>query len=159
MPVDDQFERLLEKAQSFSVPRNRQWFPLLHGKGAKGVISWRVNGEEVTFLVADVPRLLARFQLVGHHYHTKNLWRWAWAEPEATAEGCSDALVVRRYGEEHGIPQLTSPELAADALLPPRLAAVAVMLNDGDGSFPLALRKGVFDLVVLHSVREADASA
>ena len=156
---DKAFDKLLEKALAFSVPRNRRWFQLLHGKGAEGAISWRVNGEEVTFLVHDKPRLHARFQLVGLHYHKDNLWRWAWAEPGATDEKCNDALVVRRYGQEHGIPQLTSPELAADAQLPMRLTALAVMLNDGDGAFPLVLRQGVFDLVVLHSIREADASA
>jgi hypothetical protein len=156
---DRDFDQLFAKAQAFAVPRNRRWFPLLQAKSGRGVISWRVTGQDVTFLLDDAPRIAARYQLVGHLYHKENRWRWAWAEPDAIAEFCRDALVVRRYGEEHGIRRLTSPEWSGNPLMSSRFAAIAVMLNDGDGSFPLPLRHGVIDHVVLHSIRKMDASA
>jgi len=150
---DFSFQAIAEKARDYAIPRGRRFLSLLHHGAATPHISWQVNADQVVFLVDHSARVSARFQLIGFQWWKKDLWQWAWSVPDLDSAIVRDAEVTRAFGTEHGIRELTTPELPVVDQLPTDLAAIAAMVCMGDAAWPLPLRKGVFDLVVLHDMR------
>jgi hypothetical protein len=156
---DDPFQRFAAQAMEYSIPRTRRLLPLLHA-GSKSVhIDWRLHGDELELLVNGSPRVHARFQWVGHLYHQTMTWKWAWAETANDPKLTSDSLLARDHGAKHGLHPLTTAEFPIEQPMPTQLSAITAMLSGADATWLLALRAGVIDHVVLHSMAEVRPSS
>ena len=157
---DSAFQELVAKARDYAIPRNQRMFSRLHPGSGRPRMDWKVVADDVAFIVNGVPRVHARFQIIGLQRLKENTWRWGWADPQVGEELGKDAVLTRRYGEDHAIAELTTPEIAITPQLPTDLTAIAAMLCSGDATWPLVRQRGLFELVVLHELRDVtNASA
>jgi hypothetical protein len=90
----------------------------LHLADVLGKHSWRVDmtAQEFTF-TGSTPRTCTRFHLLGSAAPGPRSWLWGWANPTGYAQpliGLGE--FVRDFGAQHGIRELTEPEVAFDDL-------------------------------------------
>src|SRR4051812_40007950 len=57
-------------------------------------------------------------QLLGTESQSSNTWLWAWANTagDIPALLLTASLALKAYGEQHGIPELTTPQLPLDQI-------------------------------------------
>lgn len=90
----------------------------LHLSETIGEHAWEATLDRPRFaFTGDHPLVVSRFHLLGSAAPGPGSWLWSWANPSGYPEEIT-ALAdgVRRYGEEHGIPELASPEVPFAAL-------------------------------------------
>ena len=149
---DMSFQSLVAKAKDYYLPRNQRLFSILHRDSKSIRVDAQADGEELVILIDGAERIRSKFQVVGHRLLANDVWRWAWSIPEVDANLARDATAARRFGEMHGIQELTTPELPITAQLQADLAGVAMMLASGDAMWLLVRQRGLFESVVLHGL-------
>jgi hypothetical protein len=71
---------------------------------------------EFVFSDAGVPKVIAKFQVVGSISHVSNTWLWSWANPSILETVKGDMRVVRQFGEKHGLKELLDGKWKAEDL-------------------------------------------
>ena len=100
--------------------------------------SWAVdqNAGTITF---DHPtngtRATAPVQIIGTYNPEDQTWLWAWDHPSVLKTAAGDAEKVRRYGEEHGIEELTTAKREGSEDDCWRFTALACHLGDAQGAY------------------------
>lgn len=75
---------------------------------------WRQDTGEVVFSDAGVPKVIARFQVVGDVSKKSKTWLWAWGNRTVDPKLAVAAGRVRDYGETHGLRKLTEAQWPAE---------------------------------------------
>src|SRR5947207_11337904 len=105
---------------------------------------WGFGAEEEWLLDQDQALLTFRFpgrcttagvQVIGTYNTQNGTWLWAWANPLIADHLKTDALRLKEYGEQWGIPRLTSPEWAAQESDCWYMAALACQLFGAQGAY------------------------
>lgn len=70
---------------------------------------WHYDQEAALFVFSadGVPQAVASFQTVGTLHLPTETWMWSWANESIDPERSKAMLVVREFGERHGIEELT----------------------------------------------------
>jgi hypothetical protein len=91
----------------------------------------------LTFSEDGVVRVIARIQVVGTTSFKAGNWLWAWANAYWPAQLTTDSELVRTFGTEHAICQLTHDYVEDDDLngLGWELTAVMVRLTNALGAY------------------------
>jgi hypothetical protein len=92
----------------------------------------------LTFSEDGVPKVIAEIQIAGSTSANAGNWLWSWANTHWPPERVTDAAVVRAYGEEHGIRQLTHDFVEDDGDLNAlgwELTAVMARLTGAVGAY------------------------
>jgi hypothetical protein len=91
---------------------------LMSEYGMGGYERWDYDQETGEFVFSDggIPKLIADFQAVGTISKISKTWLWSWANPSIEESVKEDVRLVRRFGEEHGLKELTEEKWAADEL-------------------------------------------
>jgi hypothetical protein len=80
--------------------------------------SWAVDQQAGT-ITFDHPmngtRVTAPLQIIGTYNPEDGTWLWAWDHPAVLKALAGHAETVRRYGEAHGIEELTTAKRAVSA--------------------------------------------
>jgi hypothetical protein len=99
--------------------------------------SWSVDQEEgdIVFERTDGMRAVAPVPIIGTYNTTDGTWLWAWDHPSIEEPLSRDAAVVRKYGEEHEIPALTTRTLTCAETDCWEFAALACKLCDSQGAY------------------------
>jgi len=89
------------------------------------------------FSEQGTPRVIAKIQIVGSTSINAGNWLWAWANTSLPPELVADAQLVRAFGDEHGIAELTEDCLEGDDLnaLGWELTAVATRVVGALGAY------------------------
>ncbi|GGK40298.1 DUF6882 domain-containing protein [Nocardia camponoti] len=90
------------------------------------------GGGQFSF-TGDQPLVADRVHLLGSAAPGPRSWLWAWANPSGySAEVTALAQSVREFGKEHGIAELSEPEVPFDALpgAPTDPVRVVTLLTD-----------------------------
>ena len=66
-----------------------------------------VDAGTLIFSDQGIAKVIAEIQIVGTTSFKARNWLWAWANSNWPAERVTDAELVRAYGKEHGICELT----------------------------------------------------
>jgi hypothetical protein len=74
-------------------------------------------------------------QIIGNYSTETAIWTWAWANSEVPQSLNTHALQLRHYGEQNGIPRLTSPEWAGEETDCWYMAALACRLCGFHGAY------------------------
>jgi len=108
-----------------------------------------VNAGTLIFSEDGVPKVIAEIQIAGTTSLKAGDWLWAWANSHWPPQRVLDSRIVRAFGEQHGICELTHENVGADDLnsLGWELAAVMVRLTDALGAYRPADEDGALYLV------------
>jgi hypothetical protein len=89
------------------------------------------------FSEQDVPKVIAEIQIVGTTSAKAGNWLWAWANAHLPSELTVDSQLVRAFGAEHGISDLTCETVEADDLnaLGWALTSIMVRLAKAPGAY------------------------
>jgi hypothetical protein len=58
--------------------------------------------------------VIAPAQIIGTYNAQTGIWKWSWADPSVPEELALHARQVKQYGEQNGIPRLTTAEWAGE---------------------------------------------
>ncbi len=75
----------------------------------------QITGEFV-FSDSGVPKLIAKFQVVGSISKLSNTWLWSWANESISENVKSEIYEVKEFGEQVGLKELTEEKWKADEL-------------------------------------------
>jgi hypothetical protein len=90
----------------------------MHLTDVLGEHEWSVNFDVPSFSVTgDRPRTCTAVHFLGSAAPGPRSWLWSWATPSGYASGATWlAEWLRGFGQQHGIAELTTPELPFAAL-------------------------------------------
>jgi hypothetical protein len=97
--------------------------------------------------------LTVRAELVGSEAADPGSWMWAWANPSGFPDPVTGAARhARAYGEQHGVPELTTAELPLDgAPVGYRMTVVTCGLAGGYAFYPAPAAPGTTAYLLLDS--------
>lgn len=96
---------------------------------------WDADRGAVIFSDAGTPRVVAASQLVGSVSKQSRTWLWAWANDQIELRLRRDLDEIRRYGEHHGIWQLTTPKWEADETDGWEMTSIAAYILQAKGAY------------------------
>jgi len=96
-----------------------------------------VDAGTLVFSDGGVPKVIAEIQIVGTTSVKAGDWLWSWGNSHWPSERVSDAELVRAFGEEHGICELTHKNVEDGDLnaLGWELTAVMVRVTNALGAY------------------------
>lgn len=103
----------------------------------------------LVFSEQGIPKVIAEVQIAGSTGITAGDWLWAWANASLPPERIADARVVRAFGEEHGIDELTHESVTDDDLnaLGWELTSVSVRISNALGAYRAPHEGGALYLI------------
>ncbi|HEX5702146.1 MAG TPA: hypothetical protein VFX97_02880 [Pyrinomonadaceae bacterium] len=123
-----------------------------------GYERWDYNQETGEFIFSDkgVAKLIADFQVVGTLSTISNTWLWSWANPSILESVKTDILVVKQFGEEHNLEELTQEKWNADELDGWAMTSVSAKLLNAKGAYRCPDDKG-FTFIIFTNLRRMSA--
>ena len=108
----------------------------------------------LTFSEEGIPKVIAEIQIAGTTSVEADDWLWAWANSHWPSERATASEIVRVFGKEHGICELTHSRVEGDDLnsLGWRLTAVMARLTDAIGAYRAPRDEGGALFLVCKSV-------
>jgi hypothetical protein len=116
---------------------------------------WDQGTGQLVFSEEGVARLVADIQFVGSVSNQSKTWLWAWANPHLTPPVKRDVDEVRRFGEAHGIPQLTTAKWVADEIDGWEMTSIAAYVLQAKGAYRTPRDDGGFTYLIFTDVRWA----
>jgi hypothetical protein len=86
-----------------------------------------------TFLTGLI--VTAPVQIIGSYDAKGGTWMWAWDNPSIEPELAEHARLVRRFGERHDVPELTTPIITATEADASNYVALACHLAGATGVY------------------------
>jgi hypothetical protein len=96
---------------------------------------WYQDRGELVFSDHGVEKVIARMQIVGDVSNTSHTWLWSWANPTIDNDISAQILLVKRYGQRHGIHRLVEAKWPADEVDGWEMAAIAAKLLHAKGAY------------------------
>ena len=90
-------------------------------------------------------------QLLGTESQSSNTWLWAWANTESNipAHLLVASLVLKAYGVQHGIPELTTPQLPLDQIDSHTLALFASGICEANAYYRCPYEGGALFVLIM----------
>ena len=98
---------------------------------------WEYNQETCEFVFSDneIPKVIASFQVVGSVSTVSNTWLWSWANPSIYDSVRSDLYLVKQFGKEHALKELTEEKWKADKIDGWGMTNIAAKLLAAKGAY------------------------
>lgn len=105
--------------------------------GLGGSERWDANLDtrEIAFTFPMGLIVTAPFQIVGSHNEEEGAWLWGWANPSVDPELAEHAQLVRRLGEQQGIPEFTTAKIESSETDAEQYTALACHLAGAAGIY------------------------
>ena len=104
--VEDFIEASLAGLQIQTESHDKTW-------GLGKAETWAVDQDagEISWLFADGKRAVAPVQIIGTYNPGDSTFMWGWDHPSIDPALQVHATLVRKFGEEHGIPDLITQKI------------------------------------------------
>jgi hypothetical protein len=155
--AEQKFVDLVTSAYAYLTARQDQ---LKEAFGLSNYERWDWDDDRgaVVFSDAGVPRVVAPSQLVGSVSRKTGTWLWAWANEQVESRLRRDLDEVRRYGEHHGIWQLTTPKWEADETDGWEMTSIAAYILQAKGAYRMP-NDHVFSFAIFDAVEWVPGAA
>jgi len=96
-----------------------------------------LDAGNIIFSDRGVAKVIAEIQIVGTTSGRAGNWLWAWANSHSPPELVTDSMLVRAFGEQHDIDELTQDSLIDDDLnaMGWELTSVAARICNAIGAY------------------------
>jgi hypothetical protein len=96
-------------------------------------------------------RLRWHSQLFGTESEASGTWLWAWANTESNLPNhlLTTCLALKAYGEQHGIPELTTPQLPLDRIDGHTLALLASGICEANAYYRCPYEGGALFVLIM----------
>ena len=128
------------------------------GLGTHDRYFWDEPNALLEFSTADEPRVTASTRVVGSVSSKSGTWLWSWANPNLARHHWEDILEVKRFGEAHGVWQLTTAKWEADEADGWEMTAIAANMLRAEGAYRLPYPHTYY-FVLLAEVRHVGLAA
>lgn len=112
--------------------RNKEWIAR-YGLGS-APYRWDLEQAVIRF-EREGGRVVADLTIIGSVSEHAGTFQWAWADAAVPAAATVGLDAVRRFGEEHDLPLLTTAEFRGDRSQGLELLAAAGRIQDAAGGF------------------------
>lgn len=122
--------------------------------------TWTADQDTNTFTMLNgdgEPYVTASFAVVGTYSTEDNAWAWAWATDGIDNDPRLE--VVRRHGEQAGLPMLTTDLVAGTKTDGEDLWAVALQIAEAEGWYRFQMSPTTWAYMALYDIHTADVSA
>lgn len=116
---------------------------------------WDDARSAVIFSSGGTPRVVAPSQLVGSVSRRTGTWLWAWANDQIEPRLRRDLDEVRRFGDHHGIWQLTTPRWEADETDGWEMTSIAAYVLQARGAYRMPVDH-LYTFAIFDAVRWAE---
>ena len=110
---------------------------------------WNYDQETCEFIFSDdgLPKVIAKFQVVGSFSTETKTWLWSWANESILETACDQIQRVREFGVSHDIGKLAEARWDADEADGWEMAAIAAELLGARGAYRCPSKIGFLFLV------------
>jgi uncharacterized protein DUF6882 len=136
---ESKFVELLTSAYTYLTQR-QEHLTEIYGLSTYERWDWDDERSAVVFSNGGIPRVIAASQLVGSVSTKTGTWLWAWSNQHIEPRHRRDLDEVRRYGEHHGIWQLTTPKWEADETDGWEMTSIAAYVLQAKGAYRMPNR-------------------
>jgi hypothetical protein len=107
--------------------------------------------DSVSGLISFTNQCSWHAQLLGTESATSGTWLWAWANSESgiPAHLLVASLALKAYGEHHGIPELTTPQLPLDQIDGHTLALLASGICEANAYYHCPYEGGALFVLIM----------
>ena len=151
--VTPDFKVLVRKACEYLTARQDELRDQ-YGLSSYQHYDWDQEKGIIVFSNDSVPRLLANIHFVGSVSTRTKTWLWSWANDSVSCKVSDRIREVKRYGELHGIAQLTESYWSGDEVDGWEMTSVSAYLLKTQGAYRTPDENG-FTYMVLTDVRHA----
>jgi hypothetical protein len=118
---------------------------------------WDMNqpAGQLVFRNPTGPKLICQVQIAGTYSHGSRTWLWSWDNPSIQEHLRDAATIARRFGQEHGIDELTDGQWGADEADAWAMTAVTANLVQSKGAHRGADETGLMFMLMMDMRREA----
>lgn len=151
--TEDEYRAFVQKSYEYLQEQqdvcNMDW-------GIGSFAHWEVNQEaaELVFSNSEGARLVCPMQIAGTYSHDSRSWMWSWDNPSVGQHLREAATIAQRFGQEHGIPELTAPRWDADEADAWAMTAVTANLVQAKGAYRGGDQHGVTFMLMMDVRRE-----
>jgi hypothetical protein len=143
--TQDEFEVFVAqsmKRMSCSIAEcNQEWdFPCYR--------HWSLKGDVLTLSDGHLPPIRCQVQVVGDHHTDHNYWRWSWCFIDFRRKEIRDMALVKAFGHQHRITDLTLNSMGAGEGGAWELAAVAANLLGAMSVYAAVKRSRILFLLI-----------
>ena len=114
---------------------------------------------EILFSDHGVPKVIAKFQVVGDVSGTSKTWLWSWANSSVRPELAAGAREVRAYGARQGIAKLTQAQWPATLDDGWCMTAIAAKLLRAESAYRSPDKQGGAVYLILTDIHWAPTAA
>ena len=151
MEVTDQFIDLVTRAHEYLTARQDE-LREHYGLSTWPRWDWDQDSGELVFSDNGVPRVVAKIQFVGTISTETGTWLWSWANRSVERHLVKDVREVRKFGEAHGIPQLTTDKWDADETDGWEMTSIAAYVLQAKGAYRTPRENG-FTYLLINEIR------
>ncbi|MFY9905079.1 MAG: DUF6882 domain-containing protein [Terriglobales bacterium] len=118
---------------------------------------WDYDQETGEFVFSDdaVPKVVARFQVVGSFSTETKTWLWSWANAYIMETACDQMHRVREFGLSHDVTKLTDAKWDADEADGWEMTAISASIIGAKGAYRCPSKNG-FMFVVYTDIHFAE---
>ncbi len=109
---------------------------------------------ELVFRNSTGPKVICQVQIAGTYSRGSRTWLWSWGNPSIQDHLQEAATIARRFGQEHGIDELTYPKWDADQADAWAMTAVTANLVQSKGAHRGADETGLMFMLMMDMRRE-----
>ncbi len=110
---------------------------------------WYQETGTLVFSDPSGPKLVAEVEFVGSISTRSDTWLWAWANDSVDEKVKARICRVREYGEEHGVPQLTTDQWHAHEVDGWEMTSIAGYLLGAKGSYRTPMNNGFTYMLIM----------
>ncbi len=130
MTTDDYIAACFEKLQEQTKIHSDSW-------GLGRCTRWDVDMSAglITWSFEDDQCIEAEIQVIGTYNPADGTFLWAWAHPSVPKELQAHAELVKKFGEEFGIEELSTPKIQCSVDDAWKYTAIAYEQAEADGAY------------------------
>ncbi|MHC4512290.1 MAG: DUF6882 domain-containing protein [Planctomycetota bacterium] len=151
--TDDEYRAFVQKCYEY-LQEQQDFCRMDWGIGSFSRWDMDQHAGELVFSNSEGPRVVCKMQIAGTYSNESRTWLWSWNNASIQAHLKEAATIARRFGQEHGIDELTTAKWDADEADAWAMTAVTANLVQAKGAYRGEDESGLTFMLMMDVRRE-----